>query len=401
MSRDFDVILYGVTGFTGRQTVQYFQKHCPPTVKWAIAARNGEKLTRLAEELGLPDSVERIAAEASDTIAIKEMVRRSRVLLTTAGPYARFGTNLIAACCRNGTHYVDITGETWWVRDMLDRYDSDARISMAKIIPFCGFDSIPSDITTFLAHQRMRDSGDETLSARGYFEVSGGFNGGTLHSGLNMYDAGAEEQAANPSLLLPSRSGGVRPAPDPDGAYFDSDVLSWVAPFFMGMINSRVVHRSAALAFNYGESYGSEFSYQEFQKLGGLNPLPALGVATALGTFRNLGKVEVFRKLASMLGPAPGEGPSEKAMNAGYSAIEVVARGKKGTRVRAKLAVDGDPGNRATVLFACEAALCIATSEAELPGGPTRVGFLTPATGLGLRYVERLKAAGVRISVDA
>lgn len=398
MSRPFDVLLYGATGFTGRQTAAYFRDHAPAHLRWAISGRNAEKLEATAIELNLPDKVEQIAADAGNPGAMESLVAQSRVILSTAGPFARFGENLIAACARSGTHYVDITGETWWVRDMIDRYDNTARGSMAKIVPCCGFDSVPSDMAVFMAHDVLRARGDELLDCRGYFEVRGGFNGGTFHSGLNMFASGAHERAADPGLLVPTGAGGVRIVPDPTDAYYDEDVENWVAPFFMAQVNTRVVNRSAALFHAYGEGYGEEFCYREFHKLGGRwNPLPAFGAAAALGTMRALGPVEAFRSLARLIGPAPGDGPSEKDMNAGLAAIEVVARARETEPVRTSLAYDGDPGNRATVLFVCEAALLIAENEAKLPGGPSRAGFLTPAAGLGRAYLDRLEKAGVRL----
>ncbi len=360
MTPPLDVVLYGATGFTGRQTVEYFRDHAPGHIAWAIAGRNAAKLAALAGELALPPTVERIVAEASDTAALEQIARRTRVVLSTAGPFALYGEGLIAACARNGTHYVDITGETWWVREMIDRYEPAARASMAKLFPFCGFDSVPSDMAVFLAQERIRAAGDETREATGFFHVRGGLNGGSFLTGLNMFSSNAEERALDPGLLLPPDAGGVRLVPDPDAAFFDEDVKSWVAPFFMGMVNTRVVNRSAALFNAYGESYGPAFTYREYQKLGGLNPLPALGMAAALKTFRVLGRVEMLRNIAGALGPGPGEGPSEAERKAGYSEIEVIARGHFAETARVRMACAGDPGNRATVLFVCEAALCIA-----------------------------------------
>src|SRR5664279_2563324 len=175
--REFDVVLYGATGFTGRQTVRYFGEFAPPDLKWAIAGRNLSKLEALKS--GVPA----IVADSFDQAAIDTMVKRTRVLLTTAGPFAVYGTGIVDACVRFRTHYCDITGETPWVRSLIDRYQEKAAAEGTKLIPFCGFDSVPSDLGAMLIADAL---GPQTATVTALFQMAGGLNGGTLASALNM-----------------------------------------------------------------------------------------------------------------------------------------------------------------------------------------------------------------------
>ncbi|MCR9143014.1 MAG: saccharopine dehydrogenase NADP-binding domain-containing protein [bacterium] len=398
----FDVVLYGATGFTGRQTAEYFQQHAPAGLRFAIAGRNQNKLEALHKELGLPESVGVIAADSADAQAIDAMVARTRVLLTTAGPYTLYGEHLVRACAEQGVHYVDITGETAFIRDMIDRYAKAAEKSAAKLVPLCGFDSVPADLGAYLAQKRLRDQHQTgTVSARGYYSIGGGFNGGTFFSGLTMFETGAHERMRDVGLLLPEAARGVAPPADNESARYEADVDSWVAPFVMGRINTRVVHRSAALAAAFAAPYGAAFGYGESLKMGGRwNPVPAVAMASGMQAFEALGTIGAVRNVLKMLGPAPGAGPSDSAIENGFYQIEVVAAGENGTRVRTTIADERDPGNRATVQFVCEAAFALAGDLAILPGGAERVGFLTPATAFGDVLVDRLIAGGTTIQSE-
>ncbi|MCP5481278.1 MAG: saccharopine dehydrogenase NADP-binding domain-containing protein [Spirochaetales bacterium] len=399
--RELDVVLFGATGFTGRQTAQYFRDHAPAALRWAIGARNQDRLNEVHASLGLPESVERIVADSMDRTAMQRLAERARVVLTTVGPYAQYGEALIASCAAAGTHYVDITGETVFVRRMIDAYDEVAREHGAKIIPFCGFDSIPADLSVQLAQREIRERfREETASATAYYSIRGSFNGGTFHSGLNMYASGDYRLMQDPALLLPPNPVGVEPPRDPAGSFYDSEIKSWVAPFLMGFINARVVHRSAALAASFGDRYGPAFAYHELHRQGGLNPLPSLATAGGLATVRALGPFSVFRSIAGLFGPDPGDGPSEKSMDRGSYRLDLIARSTADRRVHVVMSDQGDPGNRATVKFVCESALALALDEERLPGGSSRVGFLTPATGLGSVLMERLRSAGVQLQVE-
>jgi short subunit dehydrogenase-like uncharacterized protein len=402
-TKKYDVVLYGASGFVGRQTVAYFAAH--PQVKamgltWALAGRSAEKLEAIKKACGARHAGI-VVAEAHDAAAMDALARDAAVVLSTAGPFALYGSALVAACVRHGTHYVDITGETPWVRDMIAAHHGAAAQSGTRIIPFCGFDSIPSDLSAWLATQTMQARhGEACTHVKAAFSVRGGFNGGTLASMFNMLATGESKAVADPFLLNPA---GVRPAntsphADPKGACHDADFSAWLGPFFMAAINTRVVRRSAALL-----GYGLDFSYQEYLRLG-QGPVAAVAAASlsAGATFSQaaLGWAPV-RKWAVKFSPPPGAGPSEASMDGGSFRCEWIGTSASGKVVRGRIADQGDPGNRATTKMLCESALALALQLDDLPGGRARGGLLTPASGLGDVLVQRLRLAGMTLQVDA
>jgi short subunit dehydrogenase-like uncharacterized protein len=375
MPRDFDVILYGATGFTGRQTVAYFEKHAPPDLRWAIAGRNREKL----EAFHAPAFV----ADSADQAAIDKVVQNTRVLLNTAGPFALYGTKVVDACVRFGTHYVDITGETPWVRMLIDRYHERAAADGTRIIPCCGFDSIPSDLGAMLIARAL---GRQTSEVKAFFQMRGGLNGGTLASALNMYESGADKAAADLFLLSPTITRAPRPLEqDPVKAVYDDDIHAWTAPFVMGAINTRVVRRSCAIS-------GMDFAYQEYSKAGGHFAASALASGGAF--FEKLLRSSATRSLLQKISPAPGEGPSVKTMDNGWFRCTLFGRSKDGRTAEGVIAGQGDPGNRVTVKCLCESALAVA-----LDALPERAGVLTPSTGIGDALIDRLRAQGMTFMV--
>jgi short subunit dehydrogenase-like uncharacterized protein len=381
--REYDVVLYGATGFTGRQTVRYFTQFAPPGLKWAVAGRSRHKLEALKS--GVPV----IVADSADQKAIDAVVARTRVLLTTAGPFALYGTGIVDACVRFGTHYCDITGETPWVREMIDRYQAKASAEGTRLIPFCGFDSVPSDLGAMLVSRAL---GPKTATVKAFFQMRGGINGGTLASALNMAESGAAVKMRDPFLLSP---GAKRPLQElernPVAAIFDDDVNAWVAPFVMSAINTRVVRRSCQI-------FGNDFAYQEYIRLRGSFAAPmALGLALGGALFDAGLRFSPVRGLLRALAPAPGSGPSETTMDNGWFRCYLVGHSSDGRTARALIADKGDPGNRVTVKCLCESALALVLDEDRLP---KRAGFLTPSTGLGDVLVERLRARGMELSVS-
>lgn len=401
MRKKYDVVLYGASGFVGAQTVAYFSDHAPPELRWAIAGRNPvklEKVKRTFEGSGQP--IEVLIADSRRKEDIESLVKQTRVILTTAGPFALCGENLVACCARYGVDYVDITGETMFVRDMMDRYGEQAEASGAKIIPFCGFDAVPSDLGVFIANHYIH----ETLkckmrSARGYFSIKGGFNGGTLATLLNLFESGAWKLMKDPGILIPGNATASMLPRDEHHTRYDRDVRKWTAPFMMGAINTPVVNRSAALFSRWGEGYGSNFQYREFHQIGKWwNPFAALGITLTLKLLDRMGQYAPLRKFMKVAGPAPGKGPSEASMNEGFFHFDVIAVSEDGDKIQVRISHKGDPGNRGTVKFLCESALCLALDRDQLPGGAGRCGFLTPAVGLGHALIGRLRHAGISIT---
>ena len=397
--RRYDIVLYGATGFVGRQTVAYLAGH--PQVRsaglrWALAGRNRDKLEQVRRDCAgtLPD-VGVLVAAADDTRALNALARQAAVVLSTAGPFDLYGSKLVAACVRHGTHYVDITGETPWVHGLIAQHHAQAERDGTRIIPCCGFDSVPSDLGAWMLVQAMRQAhGIACAEVKVAYSVRGGVNGGTLASALHMLESGQAEALADPFLLNPpDKRPLVRSSDrDPAWSHYDADFKSWLGPFFMGPVNTRVVRRSAALL-----DYGPNFRYQEYLRVGA-GPIAA-AAAASLSAGMGLSRIAMgwapVRGLAARMVPAPGEGPSPQRMDGGSFRCDLVARSVNGKVVSGRVADQGDPGNRATTKMVCEAALALALDGARLPGRKGLGGGLTPASGLGGVLVERLRAAGM------
>lgn len=404
-NRDYDVVLYGASGFTGKQTVEYFARHLKPgELRWAIAGRNRQKLETVKAEIG--DSVKDIdvlVADSKDQAAVDAMVSRTRVMLTTVGPYALYGTPIVDACVRLKTHYVDITGETPWVKDLITRYHDRAAADGTRIIPFCGFDSVPSDLGAYLVARHIQNKlGSQCREVKAYFQISGGLNGGTMATVFNMIEAGQAERAKDVFLLNPDAehsSEEIARNQDPQFPQYDPDVAAWAGPFFMSQINTRVVRRSSALYEQWQAPYGADFHYQEHMKFSGLlGGVQAAGITAGTAMF-NLALQTPLRQFIKPLLPQPGDGPSEKTMNEGWFLCDLVDVAGDGRKVKGLIRDQGDPGNRATVKFLCESALSLALNFDELPGAPQRGGILTPATALGDVLAERLRKTGMVVEV--
>ena len=399
----YDVVLYGASGFVGRQTVHYFAQSDDVKssgLTWALAGRSADKLEAVREASGAKQAGI-VVAEAYDAAAMDALARNAKVVLSTAGPFALYGSELVAACVRHGTHYVDITGETPWVRRMIDLHHADAQHKGARIIPFCGFDSIPSDLSAHLANGAMLECyGEACVATKAAFSIRGGFNGGTLASLFNMLASGQSDAMADPFLLNPSGTRPVKSAAhaDPIAPRRDADFGAWLGPFMMSTINTRVVRRSAALL-----GYADGYAYQEYLRLG-KGAVAALAAASlSVGSFTSQAALRLgpIRKLAQKLAPPPGAGPSEASMDGGSFRALWVGHSASGKTVRGMIADKGDPGNRATTKMLCESALALALQLDELPGGRKQGGLLTPASGLGDVLVQRLRAAGMTLQVDA
>jgi len=325
-------------------------------------------------------------------------VRRTRVLLTTAGPFARFGTPLVDACVRFNTHYVDITGEGAWVAHLLASYHDRAAATGTRIVTGCGFDSVPSDLGAMLVARHVQQAlGSPCVAVHGYFRMRGGVNGGTaataLHSAATQMKTRKDQARTDGLAPRPRR----RPAALP---HHDAAISAWVGPFMMADINMRVVRRSARLFEQWQEPYGPRFEYHEFARFNGpLAAAKAWRAAATLGVLGLMLRWPAGRALAARLAPSPGEGPSEAVMNAGWFRAEFGGFTEDGRTVNGLVAGQGDPGNRSTVRMVCESALALALNEADLPGFPARGGILTPATALGDVLVGRLRSAGITIRV--
>lgn len=410
--RELDVILFGATGFVGRLTAQHLAEHAPDGTRIGLAGRSATKVEQVRAELG-----ERAAdwpvvvADAADPDQLADLVLRTRVVISTVGPYARHGLPLVRACAEHGTDYVDLTGEVLFVRASIDAVDDVARRSGARIVHSCGFDSVPSDLAVLLAAgQAATDGAGELTETTGFFRYQGGLSGGTIDSMRHQVrqareDPGARDILADPESLSGPQALAAGTTSDTERDSFrvrqDRAVGTWSAPFVMAAFNTRVVRRSNALL---GHRYGRGLRYREVLATG---PGPR-GMARAYATLARLGAVlglmgtPALGKVADRVVPAPGEGPDEQQRAAGWFSLDCRATTTSGRRYRSTVAAKGDPGYSATAVMLGQSALALALQRDECPLPPGREGgVLTPATALGEVLADRLVAHGFTCEVTA
>jgi short subunit dehydrogenase-like uncharacterized protein len=402
-TRPIDVLLYGAGGFTGRLTVAEFARHAPPGLRWALAGRHRAKLEAARDAADGPGRpAEILEADSARPETVDAAVSRARVVLTTAGPFSVYGSPVVDACVRHRAHYVDITGETPWVADLIERHHAQAAADGTRIVPFCGFDSVPSDLGTLLVVEHLRAKGTGCGAVVSAFRLRGGVNGGSAATAVQLFESGQARRSGHPFLL----NGAGRPRlsrevflreRDPKGVRWSPELGRWLTPFVMSMVNTRVVRRSAMLAAEEGRPYGTAFSYREF--MAARNRTKALVNAVGLAGAQ-LALASPLRPLVKRMLPKPGTGPSEESRRNGWFRLDFAATGEDGRRAFGLVKDQGDPGNAVTVKTLCESALALAVDGAKLPGGPTRGGILTPATGLGQVLVERLRARGMTLQAS-
>lgn len=396
--REYDLVLFGASGFVGALTAAYLAEHAPPTARIALAGRSKEKLEAARRELPAQAADWPIlVADSGDAAALAELAASATAVATTVGPYARYGLPVVEACARAGTHYADLTGEVLFVRESIDRFHELARGSGARIVHSCGYDSIPSDLGVLMLHRRAAEEGAGGLTdVQHVAQAKGGFSGGTIDSMRGQLEQLKERPelrkvVGGPHSLSPDRT--VEPAPDqPRDAAPPSRTADgrWVAPFVMASYNTRIVRRSNALL---DWAYGRDLRYGEVMGVGRgpVGAVTAAGVTAGLAAFVAAFSAKPTRALLDRVLPAPGAGPSEEAREKGWFRSVIDARTEGGRRFRATVAGPGDPGYKATAVMLGEAGLALALDGARLPAA---AGALTPATGIGDVLVERLRAAG-------
>ncbi len=397
-TREFDVILFGATGFTGKLVAGYLHRTAPKGFRWALAGRNLQKLEEVKKSLGATD-VPLVQADSSDVASLEAMAKRTTVVCTTVGPYLKYGLPLIEACAKAGTHTCDLNGEPLYMRQCIDRFHAVAEQSGARIVHSCGFDSIPSDLGVQFLAEKVGPLKRATLVV---MRMKGGFSGGTAASFLAGMEATEKEPSlkkifADPYSLSPDRS----KEPDLGKQYarrtvgFDDFVDLRVGPFMMEFINSRVVRRSnALLAHQWGP-----LRYEEVMSIpGGVKGAMFTAGLAGLGFGMGLMQYKSLREfLAPKVLPQPGEGPDEAARKAGYVKIRIFGETEKGERKSVSVEGDGDPGYQFTSMLLGESAMCLALDGEKLP---KRAGVLTPSTAMGVPLRERLLAGGMRFRLD-
>jgi len=327
---EFDLIVYGASGFTGRLVAEYLAKRygVGGEVKWAMAGRDAAKLAAVRDEIGAPADTPLVVADANDPASIRAMVGRAKAVITTVGPYQLYGEPLVAACAESGTDYLDLCGEPAWMRQMIDRYEDKAKASGARIVFSCGFDSIPFELGVFFMEaEAVRRNGKPATRVKSRVRgMRGGFSGGTAASLDATMAAAAKDPTIlallkDPFSLTPGFSGPEQPKGN--RAEHDSDLGVWTAPFVMAAINTRNVHRSNALM---GHPWGRDFVYDEMIMTGPGEQGQAIAEKMASRHGKELGGPD---------GPKPGEGPSKEERETGFFDVLVVGVYPDGGQVRA------------------------------------------------------------------
>jgi short subunit dehydrogenase-like uncharacterized protein len=389
-SSQFDIVVYGATGFTGQLIAEYLAAHYSGTggPKWAMAGRNLEKLASVRDAIGAPSDIALIQADASDPALLKAMADQTKSVLSTVGPYQLYGSELLAICAATGTDYLDLCGEPVWMRQMIDAHEAAAKASGARIVFSCGFDSLPFELGVLFCQETAKTIlGAPVSRIKGRVRaMKGTFSGGTAASFKATFAAAAKDLSLvallqNPFVLTPGFEGPKQPRGNKP--LLDEDLGSWTAPFVMASINTRNVHRSNML-MNF--PYGKDFVYDEM-------------VLTGPG---DQGETNAKRLVASVNGermggggPKPGEGPSKEERESGLYDLLFVALAPEGRQIRVAVRGDRDPGYGSTSKMVSECAICLR----EMPD--VKAGIWTPGAAMGNRLIKRLiEHAGVTFSVE-
>lgn len=375
--REFDAVVFGATGYTGRLVAEHLLR-AHPELTWAMAGRSGAKLEEVRDLIGAPRGQPLIVADAHNPAELREMASRAAVVITTAGPYQLYGSDLVAACAVTGTDYVDLTGESHWIAAMMAAHEAKARETGARLVFSCGFDSIPFDVGVwFLQREALARLGAPARRVRGRVRaMRGGLSGGTMASGMATMAAVQRDPAlgailANPFALTPGFQGPAQP--DGETPYEDTAIGSWVAPFMMASINTKAVHRTN---FLLGHPWGRDFLYDEMMMIDGP---PGVGSASAFAMDGSL---------------KPGEGPTAEERAAGFYDLMFVGELADGRTLRAAVKGEGDPGYGSTSRILAEAGLA-------LRGVDVAGGCWTSAAAMGEALVVRLPSrAGLSFAVE-
>ncbi len=389
MTKPFDLVVHGATGFTGRLVVEYLLRRYPADsgLRWAMGGRNAAKLAAVRDELGAPADTPLVVTDTGIPASLQALMEQTRLVLTTVGPYQLYGNELVAACASAGVDYVDLCGEPAWMRQMIDAHEAAARASGARIVFSCGFDSIPFDLGVFMLQREMQARfGQPAQRVRGRVrKMKGTFSGGTAASlKATMAAAAAQpgvlELLRNPFSLTPGFEGPRQPSGSKP--MVDEVLGLWVAPFVMAAINTRNVHRSN---FLLGHAYGADFVYDEMMVTGAGEKGEAL--ANAVAADKSLGADD---------GPKPGEGPSREERESGFYDVLFIGTDTAGHSLRVGVKGDRDPGYGSTSKMITEAAVCLLQDAPDTPGG-----IWTTAPAMGNALIARLKAnAGLSFTVE-
>ncbi|MGA9359853.1 MAG: trans-acting enoyl reductase family protein [Mycobacterium sp.] len=410
--REFDIVLYGATGFVGKLTAKYLAQ-AGGDARIALAGRSIDRLRAVRDSLGeAAQSWPLVAADAASPATLDEMAMRTRVVITTVGPYTRYGLPLVAACAGAGTDYADLTGESPFIRSSIDLYHKQAVDTGARIVHSCGFDSVPSDLSVYALYRTAVEDGAGELVDTDFVvrSMSGGLSGGTIASLLEVLrtvssDPDMRRQFADPYTLSPDRGAEPELGAQPDlpwrrGRQIAPELTGvWTAGFMMAPANTRIVRRSNALL---DWAYGRGFRYSESMSLGSSLAAPVAsavvsGVGNAVSGLGSRYFRLLPRGLAERVVPKPGTGPSAAARERGYYRTETYTTTTSGARYVARTAQEGDPGYKATSVLLGECGLALAFDRDKLSD---LRGVLTPASAMGDALLARFPAAGVSLQTE-
>ena len=415
--REFDVVVLGVTGVTGRRVAAYLAEQRPEGGGWAAVGRDAGRVESVLSEEGVT-APETLVADVSDPESLSALASRTRVVLNLVGPYTPTARPVIAACVEQGAHYADLTGEIPFVRRMIDAFHEPAEAAGVKIVQVCGFEALPPDLLVLLAGESARERWDERL-AEADLELTwtppGGFvrlsdlSGGTLQSLAAMVSDPDAARARDPAALITDEgtAARVRAASPISIAPRRGRRAAVVAPMQpSGFINPAVIHRTAALVAADGEETPEPFRYREGLAIKGSDatfPLRYMAAGAMAGPQAGFASATragppLRRRIAGALGkilPSSGFGPAADRLEGWRWSMTVRARTTGGQEVRTGVDAEGQPGYLATARLLGEAGLLLAEPEAT----PARAGCLTPAAALGTASVERFERARLRFSV--
>ena len=384
--REYDIIIWGASGFTGRLVAEYlYTNYNSKDLKWAIAGRDNQKLISIRKTF-LNDEVPIVLADSFDETSLNKMTQRANVICSTVGPYAKYGSLLVKSCIKNKTHYCDLAGEAQWIRKMIDLYHEEAIRNQVKIVNSCGYDSIPSDMGVYFINKNLSKK-NLTIKMR-VTGTKGGYSGGTYASMQNIIKEASSDREVRKSLTNPY---GLNPVGEQSGhdkrdlssVVFDKKIKSWIAPFLMAGINTKIVRRSNALS-NY--NYGKDFKYDEAvmtgkgikgQLAGIMLSIPLILLAAKPGSILN--------KIFSFFVPKPGQGPNKKERESGYFSSKFFVFDEHSNSSIFKVTGDRDPGYGSTSKMLAESAVCLAKDNLD-----NTFGIITPSYAMGNNILERL-----------
>jgi short subunit dehydrogenase-like uncharacterized protein len=387
-NRKFGVVVYGATGYTGRLVCEYLnnQYGVNGDVKWAMAGRSEKKLVQVRDEMGIPSDVPFVIADAENPESVKQMVNSTQVVLTTVGPYQKYGSDLVRECSETGTDYVDLCGEPAWMHEMIAAHGETAKASGARIVFSCGFDSVPFDLGIyFLQKASIAKLGKPLSRIKGRVRaMKGTFSGGTLESFRLTMKAAAKNPdlikvLTNPFSLTESFTGPEQPSGM--APIFDTDLNSWSAPFVMATINTKNIHRSNYLL---AHEYGDDFVYDEMMLTG-----PG-------EKGESMAKMVAADKSMANDPMQPGEGPSKESRETGFYDVLFAGSNNEGDVLMASVKGDKDPGYGSTCKMISESAVCLLKNLDAASGG-----IWTPASAMGSLLIDRLQEnAGLTFQLE-